>query len=256
MNVRAWLGFQPKQNAVTPLTQMARGSSRRVSDYLVTGGAEILAKPSESSPALTIESGDILALTGGDTYGKHYFCDWLLGFVDVPETLITIKFNGRETTLAKDRTQMASLLGRSPLLYGETIQESLLYRTHDVKKHELYSLIERLYGPSLRARTSAQNPLFDQNGKPVPTQILTAREHLEVAQINLLLQKNPIVILDLSSELMREALDEGFRPARELFESGKTIIVILPTTKDLTWAEELLGQEVSASMTFDPSVAS
>ena len=76
-------------------------------------------------------------------------------------------------------------------------------------------------------------------------------EHLEIAQINILLQKTPIVILDLSSELMREALEDGFRPAKELLESGKTILTILPPNKDVAWAESLLGRGFSSSVQFD-----
>ena len=242
--VLTWLGLQPKQ------TELARDAERSAS-YLRTEGAQISAADATGLTPVTIAAGHRLALVGSDTYRKHYFCDWILGFVNVAGSTVKVTVGDTTTSEASARTKIASLLGRSPLLYGETIQESLLYRTNNVRKQELYEMIEHFYGPSLRARTSPQNPLFDENGKPIPTQILTAREHIEIAQINVILQKTPLVILDLSSELMNEALNQGFRPSRELIQSGKTIIAILPPQKDLAWAEEILGTKLTSSLQFD-----
>lgn len=242
--VLAWLGLQPKQ------AEAAKEESR-ADAYLSTGGAEIVAIDAASPQPIKIPAGSRIALQGGDTYRKHFFCDWLLGFVNVPGSLVRITVGKKSIEDAGERTAVASVLGRSPLLYGETIQETLLYRTQNVRKQELYEMIERFYGPSLRARTNPQNPLVDTNNKPVPTQILTAREHIEVAQINLILQKTPVVILDLSSELMNEALNQGFRPARELIASGKTIIAILPPDKDVAWAESILNARITNTLNFE-----
>lgn len=244
VTVLAWLGIQPKQ------TEHEKEAERTAS-YLRSSGVQISAADAAGLTPLTIGAGNRLALVGSDTYRKHYFCDWILGFVNVAGSTVKIKVGETVIGDAGHRTKIASLLGRSPLLYGETIQESLLYRTNNVRKQELYEMIERFYGPSLRARTSPQNPLLDVNGKPIPTQILTAREHIEIAQINLILQKTPLMILDLSSELMNEALNQGFRPSRELIQSGKTIIVILPPQKDLVWAEEILGTKMTSSLEFN-----
>lgn len=242
--VLAWLGLQPKQ------AEAAKEESRSDS-YLTTGGAEIVAADAVSPQEIQIPAGSRLALQGGDTYRKHFFCDWLLGFVTIPGSRVKITVGKKTIEDPTERTLVASVLGRSPLLYGETIQETLLYRTQNVRKQELYEMIEKFYGPSLRARTNPQNPLVDQNNKPVPTQILTAREHIEVAQINLILQKTPVVILDLSSELMNEALNQGFRPARELVMSGKTIITILPPDREAAWAESILNARITKTLKFE-----
>src|SRR5262249_35192019 len=93
-------------------------------------------------------------------------------------------------------------------------------------------------------------PLTDANGQPVATRALTAREHLEISQINVLLQNCPLVVLDLSSELMTEALSEGYRPSPALVESGMTIIALLPPGKDVAWAEQLLGARFTQSLSF------
>lgn len=220
--------------------------------YLITGGARIEATlPHEKASKVVVDSGGRLALLGKDLYQKHFFCDWLLGFLEVPGGKVELEVGGERLDSIKARPAIAAVLGRSPLLYGETIQESLLYRTQGVKKDDLYALVERFYGPGLRARTSPQNPLVDPNGNPVPTQLLGAREHLEVAQINVLLQKTPVVVLDLSSELMAQAISEGFRPARELFESGKTVIAILPPDADTAWVEKLTGLAFGSSIRFE-----
>lgn len=242
--VLAWLGLQPKTNE-------ASKEKTASESYLFTSGAEIRAADAGGLTPLQIASGARLALVGGDTYRKHYFCDWILGFVNVPGSSVKIRLGEKTIDDAQERTRVAALLGRSPLLYGETIQESLLYRTQNVRKQDLYEMIEKFYGPSLRARTNPQNPLLDVNNKPVPTQILTAREHIEIAQINIMLQKTPIVILDLSSELMNEAINQGFRPARELVNGGKTIITILPPDKDAAWAEAILNSRLTTSLNFD-----
>jgi hypothetical protein len=222
MTMRSWLGIEPKQERIEAPFEI-----------------EGLGAP--GLPAVRIPARSMLALTGSDTFSKHFFCDWLMGFVEVPGSRVAIRHGSALISAAPDRTRLAAVLGRSPLLYGETIQESLLYRTREVPKKELYALIEQLYGPSLRHRTDPKNPLLDPNGKPIPTQILTAREHLEIAQINIILQRTPIVVLDLSSELMAEALAEGFRPAPLLLDGTKTIIAILPPGKDAGWAEHVLG---------------
>lgn len=249
VTVLQWLVRQPKNQRAPdaePLPQKARPTP-----YLITGGAEITATDkSDAGKVFSIPAGSRVALVGDDTYRKHYFCDWLLGYVDNPDSPVTFKVGAQLHQTPASRTQVASVLGRSPLLYGETIQEALLYRTNNVRKQDLYHLIERFYGPSLRARTSPQNPLFDLNGKPVPTQVLTACEHLEIAQINILLQKTPLVVIDLSSELMNEALSQGFRPAATLFSSGKTIIAILPPGRDFAWAEAIMRHKFTAEVRF------
>ena len=239
-----WLGFRPKTSSIE--TDAPAGSP-----YLITGGAEILATDATRAEPLQLESGSRLALLGTDTFRKHYFCDWLLGYVDVPGSSVTICVGSQTVENLGDRTRLAGLLGRSPFLYGDTIQESLLYRTQNVRKQDLFHLVERFYGAGLRSRTSPENPFCDSKGKPVPTQVLNAREHLEIAQINILLQKTPIVVLDLSSDLMTQALELGYRPCAELFESGKTLIAILPPGKDLAWATEITGQRFSSQMQFE-----
>ena len=191
-----------------------------------------------------------MALVGPDTYRKHYFCDWVLGFAETTGAEVRIEAGGQILESPADRSRAAAMLGRSPLLYGETIQESLLYRTQGVRKQDLYALVERLYGPGLRARTSPETPLLDRGGRPVPTQTLTAREHLEIAQINALLQRTPLLVLDLSSELMAEAMAEGFRPCPELVLGAKTVLAILPPNADLFWGEAALGGSFSSALTF------
>ncbi|MBI3541823.1 MAG: hypothetical protein HY075_00925 [Deltaproteobacteria bacterium] len=240
MMMLKWLKA-PQKRAVL---EAVADSDTPASSYLITGGADIEAE------GVKLEAGARVALVGEDAYRKHYFCDWLLGFVDVAGRAVRMRVGDCELETGRERAQAAAVLGRSPLLYGETIQEALLYRTHEVRKHDLFHLVERFYGPSLRSRTSPLNPLLDAQSKPLPTQILTAREHLEIAQINVLLQKTPVVILDLSSELMAEAISEGFRPAQPLFESGKTILAILPPGKDLAWAEQVTGTRFSAEIDF------
>jgi hypothetical protein len=219
--------------------------------YLATEGAAIEALSELISAPLALDAGEVLALEGPNNHAKHFFCDWLLGFVKVDGGRVRIQAGKRHADSPEDRNAMASVLGRSPLLYGDTIQESLLYRTRGVRKQDLYSLVERLFGPSLRGKTSPENPLFDGNGKPIAPQTLTAREHLEVAQINVILQQTPLVILDLSSELMREALVEGFRPAPELTRSGRTLIVIVPQGKNTAWAESVLGRKFDRTLQFE-----
>jgi hypothetical protein len=81
------------------------------------------------------------------------------------------------------------------------------------------------------------------NNKPVPTQILTAREHIEIAQINILLQKTPLVVVDLSSPLMTHALAEGFVPCDELIRSGKTVIFIVPPGRTEEWFASKAGHK-------------
>jgi hypothetical protein len=225
MMVLSWLGIQPK-------------IGEQAEDVGAREGTAIMAEGLIHTP-LALKAGEMLALEGSNNHAKHYFCDGLLGFVKVKGA----------TVAPENLNSTAAVFGRSPLLYGDTIQESLLYRTQGVRKQELYDLIGRLFGPSLRARTTPLNPLFGNDGEPVATQSLTAREHLEVAQINVILQKAPLVIIDLSSELMREALEEGFRPAAELL--ARTLIVILPPNRSAAWAELVLGRPADGCLQFE-----
>ncbi|MEW6056528.1 MAG: hypothetical protein AB1540_07920 [Bdellovibrionota bacterium] len=240
MTVLSWLGIQPKIEK--PENQRAC-----LTTYLTTGGAEIWAQESPSHEPIHIRSGEKIALVGTDNYRKHFFCDWILGFVELPQSRVEIQTRVRSLQKTAARTTSAVILGRSPLLYGDTIQESLLYRTSHVRKEVLYELVERLYGPSLKKRTDPKNRLLDLNAKPIPTQLLTAREHIEISQINALLQKTPILVFDLSSTLMLEAFAQGYTPCPELSKSGKTWIVILPPDQTVEWAESLLRVGLSLS---------
>lgn len=226
MLTRSWLMDQP-QKSNEPIR-------KTLEQFLLSPGATVKAAgPGQNEPFL-IQAGSHLALTGPNSYQKHFFCDWIFGFIDLPDTHVMIDVDGTQVDIPRERTQMVSLLGRSPLLYGETVQESLNYRTQNVRKGDLLYLVEKLYGPTLKKRVDPNNPLFDKNGKPIPTHMLTAREHLEIAQINLLLQKTPIAILDFSSELMQAALEEGFVVADELLKSRRTVISVLPENTALS----------------------
>lgn len=135
-------------------------------------------------------------------------------------------------------------------MVGDTIQEAVLWRTNGVRKEALYRFVERMYGTTLRARTNPANPLVDKNLKPIPVFLLNSREHLELAEINLMLAKLPLVTLDFSSPFMHKALAEGFRPARELAESGKTLLVILPSGNQSDLSREELRTKTEQMLGF------
>lgn len=242
-----WRKALPKRNFKDQSACNAQ-AKETTSPYLVTPGAELNAQGAALWPSVHIAPGAHIALIGDDTYCKHYFCDWLLGFVEIANSRVSMRIDDTVVTEARHRTNAAALLGRSPLIFAETVQEALLYRTRDVRKQDLYELIDRFFGPGLRARVNPQNPLFDLAGNPVPTQALTAREHLELTQINVLLQRTPLVLLDFSTKLMLEAIHEGFRPAPALFASGKTVLAILPPGKDLAWVEATTQQKFTSSI--------
>ncbi len=241
MNALNWL--KPSANENQP------DENESISSFLITGGAEIWARTSATSVPIHIEGGSCLAITGEDAFRKNFLCDWILGFKDLPGASTEFRLGCEAFETSEKRKRYSAILGRSPLMYGETIQEAILYRTRAVRKDALFYFMERLYGLSLKARTNPQNPLLDKNNKPIPTQILSAKEHLEIAQINAMLQKTALVVFDLSSPFMHKAFAEGFRPARELFESGKTILAILPSTVEfekseteiIQWAEDVMG---------------
>lgn len=216
--------------------------------YLSTGGAEIRTSSAPGAICLHVQAGSRVAILGDDLFKKHCFCDWVLGFHEPNGSNVRMEYNGSSIEDPAERLRLASLLGRSPLLVGETIQESMLYRTKNIGKAELFDAIKRFYGPGLRDRTDPRNPLLGRDGKPISTQHLTVREHLEVAQINVMLQKSPLVIIDLSSRLMEEALAQGFRPCLEFETSGKTLFFILPPERDIGWANTVTGLTISASL--------
>lgn len=250
--ILTWLGLAPKLQTLKQ--EEANGCARA---YLYTPGARITATSNGNQilPTVQLEAGKSLALLGTSTFHKHYLCDWLLGFVEASGTNVVLEIvNEKKLTrsiLPNERMQHASVLGRSPILCGETIQEALTYRTHHVRKHDLKAMVEHFFGPTLRAKTNPEARFFSRDGIPVSTHSLTAREHLEIAQINVLLQKTEVVILDLSSELMAEAMAQGFVPAPELFLSGKTILTIIPPNRDLKWAEALLKHKFDQALTLN-----
>ena len=250
--ILTWLGLAPKFRS-----EPVDNSKVCLDGYLKTAGAKITADSGGNAmlSTLHIDAGKTIALLGSSTFHKHYLCDWLLGFVEAKNTKVSLELsNGKNTTRAvepHDRAQHASVLGRSPILCGETIQEALTFRTHHVRKSELKEMVEHFFGPTLRAKTNPEARFFDRDGAPVSTHSLTAREHLEIAQINVLLQKTPVIILDLSSELMAEAMAQGFVPAPELFTSGKTVLTIVPPSRDLKWAETVLKHKFEQTLTLN-----
>jgi hypothetical protein len=250
-----WLGLVPKKSI--ELEKPANGAllngadaSQKPAIYLITGGAEITATLPGGGPMVHVEPGAKLALCGPGTPQKHYFCDWLLGFLEIPNSTITVGVGDRVLSTAAQRLSQSALIGRSPMLFGATLQDALLYRTSGVRKPELLYFVERLFGPSLKRRANPANPFVDADGAPISTHSLTSREHLEVAQINLILMKTPLVVFDLSSDLMREAMEQGFRPSEELLDSGKTVLFILPPGKDVSWAQAVIGRPLTGSVQF------
>ena len=207
------------------------------STFLITGGAEILAR---SSNEIHIEAGSVVAIEGTDTFKKSFFVDWLMGFQEIGNSSVEFKLGETCIRSHEQRKSISMIIGRSAFTYGETVSEAVLYRTNGVRKEALYYFIERLYGSTLKARTNPANPLVDKNSKPIPTYILNSRELLEIAQINLMLQKPALVTLDFSSSFMHKALSEGFKPAPEIFESGKTVLVILPSGEQTVHSREEL----------------
>ncbi len=215
----------------------------------VVSGAEILARTAAHSEPIHIESGARMAIAG-DESRKRAFCQWLAGHAQFPGGR-NIEFWLGTAALgsAPLRKRHSAILGRAPATYGETIQDAILFRASNVAKKALYGFIARFYSPSLKARMSPRNPLLDREGRHVPMRALSAREQLEVAQINVMLQRTALVIFDLSSAFFRKAVAEGFRPARVLLESGKTILTILPSPCELVsndtdmveWAAEIMA---------------
>lgn len=244
----SWLGLAPKKNQ-KPVPPQGEHTAPPT-PYLITGGAEVTAQPDINSPVIQMEAGSRIALEGMGTLQKHYFCDWILGFLDLPKAKIQISLAERALLTNVERAQHSALIGRSPMLFGSTIQDALLYRTQNVRKAELLYFVDKLFGPSLKEKSSPLNPFVDHEGNPISTSQLTSREHLEVAQINLILMKTPLVVFDLSSDLVREALEQGFRPSNELLDSGKTILFILPVEKNAAWAEEILGRKLTGTLQF------
>ena len=242
MTVLTWLGIDPRAYSQNEQTAGETG----LAQWLATPGASIKAPHSPLDGPVAIEAGARLWLTGSNASQKHYFCDWLMGFVGQGPSSVTLKFNEKSIETPSKRAECFSVLGRSPLLYGTTLRDALLYRTQNVRKNMMLELAAKCFGPSLKARAHADNPLADASGVPLTTESLTAREHLEVAQVNVLLQRTPVIVVDLSSELVNEALEEGFQFAPELTQSAKTILVILPPKLSREAAVRLLGSSFAS----------
>ncbi|MBI2606073.1 MAG: hypothetical protein HYW49_08340 [Deltaproteobacteria bacterium] len=215
----------------------------------VVTGAEILARKDEASEPIHIESGARMAIVG-DASRKSAFCEWLAGYTQPPGGRIEFWLGAAALGSAPLRKRHSAILGRAPATYGETIQDAVLFRASNVAKKALYGFIERFYSPSLKARMSPRNPLLDREGRHVPLRSLTAREQLEVAQINVMLQRTALVVFDLSSAFFRKALAEGFRPARVLLESGKTILAILPSPCELVGNDADMVEWAAETMAF------
>lgn len=218
--------------------------------FLFSGGTTIESK----NLNLFIETGSRALIHSGNPANLELFCDHLLGFKTVDNSNDITFTVGEETyTKIEDRKNKAAILGRSPFMVGETIQEALYYRAYNVKKMVLYYFLEKIYGPTLKAKTSPQNPLLDKNNKPIPTQTLTEKELLEISEINVMLSKLPLIVLDLTSVFMKRAMAQGYKPSKELLNSGKTILVLcedaLPADTDLiTTIEVNLGTRLTSSL--------
>lgn len=215
--------------------------------YLVTGGVRIWISPPSGTPPFEIEPGACVALTGTQIIKKRFFCDWIMGIRDWPDHSVLFETSQGLYFEAGERRKISGILGTNPIVHSKTLHESILFGTTGVEKNQLYTLIDQLFGPTLRAKTNPKNPLFDSQGKPILTCNLSPVELLEIAQINLILQKVSVVILDMNSPSIQEALNLGFRFAPPLFESGKTILVL---TEQQNSFENCLGRPFTTSIQF------
>jgi len=179
------------------------------------------------SRPLNIHAGELIALEGYDLSSKHVLCDWLLGVGESAHYPLNVSLGEKEIVSPRERAQLGAVFGRSPVSCGNTLQEKLLYRTHDIRKQELYFAIEKLMGDSLRARCHPLNPLLDRSGQPLIATGFSAREQIEISQINLVLQRLPFLVVDFAAPLLRRAINAGFKLSPELSHSGKTIVLIL-----------------------------
>ncbi len=228
----SWFNFWSQNNTGTAHASAFDGTAH-ASAFGETAHASAF---DESANSMFFPPSNCIALTLKNMLRKNDFCNTLLGLSDKP-------LYSQLEHLRLERLQISASLGYEPLSPEGNIQECLLHKTKNISKDKLYEYIDRLYSPTLKERADPKNPLCDKNGNAISTKQLSPKEQLEIAQINLLLRNPKLVVIDLSSTLMEKAIQEGFQLSRELFETGKTILVLLSPHHTILYVENLLKQK-------------
>lgn len=217
--------------------------------YLHSGGIEISIKMDDDS-VFRIESGSHVVIRGTEVFQKNYLIDWFLGYQEMPHFNIEFIFNHKSVSHQEIRNNLSVLIGRSPILFGEKIQDAIFFRTKNVNKEVTMYFIEKMYGSTLKSRTNPENPFLDLNHKPIPIYNLSCREHLEIQSINAILQQSPLVVIDTTSATLNTAIEEGFKLNNILGANGKTIITIVSEPFNKTYWEDKLSLNFTKELNF------
>ncbi len=166
----------------------------------------------------------VKVLTEEPATGKK-FLNWLSGFQDCNHC--ELFFSGAPASIQERQKTVARLYKPA---FGKTLHEIILFQTEQNCKDELFRLVDELYGPELRNLTDPKQPLFSKN-KSEPLQMdsllqtLTARSLLEISQINLLLRKPKVIVINESSGLLKKAALQGFKISPELMSLNSIFFV-------------------------------
>lgn len=190
---------------------------------------EVSLPPSISRLSLDIPLGSWVVLGGKDDFAKALFCDLCFHYIHPEQGKVDPLLSGRDV----------SFLGRASTTYGRSLVDHLTCGVQESSRNLLeivgrHSLSERFH------RHLEKESLEFKGGKISRELELDERDHLELAEANLLLQRRRAAVIDTTTDFYQIAKEQGFQHSDLFLGSGKTILWIVDESKTFSgpWSEK------------------
>jgi len=185
--------------------------------------------PSISRLSLEIPLGSWVILGGEDDFAKALFCDLCFHYIHPEQGKVDPLLTGRDV----------SFLGRASTTYGRSLVDHLTSGVQETSR-KLIEIVGRHSLSERFERHLAKGSLAFKEGKTSRELELDERDHLELAEANLLLQRRRAAVIDTTTDFYQIALEQGFQHSDLFLGSGKTILWIVDESKTFSgpWTEK------------------
>ncbi|MCO5143961.1 MAG: hypothetical protein M9962_12800 [Oligoflexia bacterium] len=179
--------------------------------------------PSFRNFNLSIPKSAWVILYGEDDFAKALFCDLCFGYIKPDEGSVSPKFKSSDL----------NFIGRSNTTYGKSLLDHLTCGVTNDKKELLQFLMRKVFSNRFKRHLNPNNFFEFKENKQAHEVDLDERDFLEIAEVNLLLQKKKAIIIDTTTDFYEIAVELGFQHSDQVLDSEKTIFWIINEEKKL-----------------------
>lgn len=179
--------------------------------------------PSFRNFSLSIPKNAWVILYGEDDFAKALFCDLCFGYIKPDAGSVSPKLKSADL----------SFIGRSSTTYGKTLVDHLTCGVNNDRKELLEFLMKNVLSDRFKRHINPHNFFEFKENKPAYDVELDERDFLEIAEVNLLLQKKKAIVIDTTTDFYEIAVELGFQHSNQLLSSEKAIFWLVNEEKKL-----------------------